>query len=270
MSNKGFPQQWSFFGRVLPERVGLTFNLPGLTGNVPDLNVSFKMVAHIHSSQIVARIELLHGEPDIYTLRNLVEGVVRSNLDLIGFLQGISLDVEIVSCASLDGDWQIFGAEVPFLYDYSANVHSEIDQAFLKKVLSDSTVEIMLSDYREAMRVPLQTGFFCYRSVEACMQSFRDNGTKSKEAGWEALRTSLNVDRTAINIIKEHADWARHGEVGFIISDQRKTVLSIINEIIRRYLEFVFHDRQPLALSDYPLLNSAPVAEQAAPLVAHS
>jgi hypothetical protein len=74
--------KWSFFGRVLPERIPITWPTP-LQGSAEGaLGFSYTFQVAIHHSQIVADIEVTKGEPDIFTLRNTAEAHIRIITDL--------------------------------------------------------------------------------------------------------------------------------------------------------------------------------------------
>ena len=73
------------------------------------------------------------------------------------------------------------------------------------------SAQMVLADFREAMRVAVGTGFFCYRAIEAMMQSMRGADITSDNSAWQQLRDRLRIDRSAIDEIKSHADLGISG-----------------------------------------------------------
>jgi hypothetical protein len=249
---------WTFFGRVLPERVPVSLKLPPVLFEQVDFGTKLQVQLNVHDGQIVAFVDVQKGALDNDTLRNFIESHIRSVLDLIGYLRGLSFDVEIISCANGNGNWTTFGIQIPVLQQgvrlepVMALTAEQINAAMFERGLSNA-----LSDYREAMRMPVQTGFFCYRAIEAMMQTMRlPIDPKKDDKVWERLRANLQVDKDLIMKIKAHADWARHGAVGYITDEQRAFVFKHTDRIINRYLEFHLGGRQPLDPIQFPPLTA--------------
>jgi hypothetical protein len=212
-------KRWIFFGRVLPER------LP----------------------QVIVNVSITKGDPDLHTLRNLVESNIRFITDTIGYLEGLSFDIDMISAASLDtGDRCIFGTGIPVLQDRrkSSGTLRQLSERFLATVGNDLHAQMVLADFKEAIRVPVGTGFFCYRAVEAMMQSMKVAEKEDEKVLWPRLRERLRVDRNAIMYLKSHADFPRHGQPSAISDEQRTKVFVITDEIIRRFWNTFYAGRQ--------------------------
>ena len=109
--------KWSFFGRVLPERIPITRPTP-LEGSTeqPSLGFSYTYRVTIHQSQIVADMKVTKGSPDVYSIRNAAVECIRMITDLIGYQHGCYFDVEILSAVSQEtSDWQVFANEIRVL-----------------------------------------------------------------------------------------------------------------------------------------------------------
>ena len=249
-------QRWVFFGRVLPERLPLRINPPIETSNVVEqLGISFDLSLGIADGQFVANVTLTNGSSDLLTLRNLVENNVRSIVDLIGYQEGMRFEVETISGVSLDsGERCIFGTKIPILAERrKARQSSELPANLLVAVSSEVSMQMVLSDFREAIRSPIGTGFFCYRAIEAMMQSMK-NGNESDSTSWARLRNNLCVARVAIDYVKRHADLPRHGKVSVIADNERAKVFEITDEIIGRFIEYLMNEKHPLPGNKFPEL----------------
>jgi hypothetical protein len=246
---------YTFFGRVLPERVPLRIEIPPSEVAVAEFGLRFSAETSIHDSQVVSNIVIKEGEVDLATLRNLIDSSVRTVLDLIGYLHGLSFDLEMLS-VTWDGNrrW-IFGINVPVLAERRQAAPYVLNADLLKAVGGDPSAQSVLDDFREAIRVPRGTGFFCYRSVEAMMQSMKASATENEKAvSWPRLRESLRVSEDTLFYLKGHADFPRHGKPSSMSNDERNKVFKTTDEIIRHYLEYLVLGKRRLPPEDYPEL----------------
>lgn len=250
-------RRWKFTGRVLPERVGLT--APILTGEFQSSSgFEFGFSGSIAASQVLVDVGVSPPDIDIFTLRNAVEAAIREQVDFIGFSWGMSLDIEILTASAEDGIWQVFGADMPILYQESEHQVLKLDFHLMQAVLSDGSAGAMMADFREAMRVAGQTGFFCYRAIEACMQSFAEREKTNEKNAWELMRNKLQIDLDGIRAVKAKADWARHGKRGYISDAERGEIFVFTRDVMRRYFDFVVRGYvadQQLAVLKFPNHN---------------
>lgn len=146
----------------------------------------------------------------------------------------------------------------PALISQGRRSESPFDVATDEKVLAAlglaPEMQLILGDFRDAMRRPAGTGFYCYRAIESMMQVVRGDSEKEIYA-WERLRSSLNISRKAIDTVKAHADDARHGKLNQITSEDRANVLIICDIIIERYITFLVSGKQQLPIANFPLLE---------------
>jgi hypothetical protein len=235
------PVNWTFHGRVLPDMPSLSFQLPSHRAE-NSLGFSYELSGAIHNSKVIALVHQL-GATDVLTLRNAVAGDIQSSVDLAGFFFGAGLDVDLISATADDGSWRFFDAFIPALQKTGT---LEIPGDLIIAAGGDIPAQIALADFREAMRVPVQTGFFCYRAIEAVMQSFKNKPNDSDGRAWVTMRTDLRIDRAAIDRVKAHADWARHGRGGVVTDQNRLDLFQTTREVISRYLDYVLSGRHAL------------------------
>ena len=249
---------WFFFGRVTPERFPLRAEIPEATYSQPDLGLVYASHVGIADGQFVADVRVTQGDADIDTLRNLVQGSIRQFTDLIGYQNGFAFDVEVISAASRDtGERCVFGVTIPVLSERRGGVFTNaVDGALLIAVGQSHGAQIALANFREAIKVAADTGFFCYRSIEAMMQSMRASESEKDAVVWERFRTALCVDRSALSYVKGHADAPRHGRSAAITDTTRAAVFRLTDEIIRRYLEYLVRGKTPLPIDEFQVLAS--------------
>ena len=80
---------WTFFGRVLPERVPVTWEGP-LEGSAksPLQGMDHEYRVVIHASQAFVDLKIAIDKPDLATLRNMAVDHIRTITDLIGYRNG--------------------------------------------------------------------------------------------------------------------------------------------------------------------------------------
>jgi hypothetical protein len=114
-----------------------------------------------------------------------------------------------------------------------------ISSDILIAALSHASVKMIFADFREAMRFAVATGFYCYRAIETIKQHMTIDASERSQVSWERLRSSLNVDRSAIDFVKSHADLPRHGRPSSVTDQERQFIFQITDEMIARFLDFV-------------------------------
>lgn len=247
-----------FVARILPERIPVKIGEP-ISGSstVEGLDFAYDFSLTIADSQVIADVSITRGEMDIFTLRNLIKDNIRVVTDLVGYTCGISFDVDVISVVDKNDDSKLFfGIGIPVLMERRQDHQKRALEAdVLQIVASDVYAQIVLADFREAMKNPAGTGFFCFRAVEAMMQSMKIEEREKEERVWERLRENLRLDLSALKYLKGHADFPRHGKPTQITDAERAHVFEITDEIVRRYLENLRRGRVPLAEDEFPLLR---------------
>jgi hypothetical protein len=248
---------WIFYAKVLPERASISLRGLDYTVHVASelgFKCRFEKVVLI-DSQIIARATLVEGNTDIFTVRNALAQHLRNLADLAGFQTGRHLDVEITSAVSTTDpeDWVIFGNTIPALFKESADLTLDM----LQVALTDTPLSMALADFRKSMPDGTETGFYCFRAIEAVMQSFAVEGDSDIKR-WERMRGALRIERGAIDFVKGHADDRRHGRVSPTITDaQRQKVFKTAHVIIDRYLALKIQKAEELDSSKYPMITGS-------------
>ena len=222
------------------------------------LKKAHKFRVAIHSSQCIVDLEIEDGETlDIFSLRNIAADAVGTLTDLVGYQHAICFDVEILSAIRRDNDeWFVFGIDIPALAARRVGNPSEISTDRLIAVTQNIPAMMVLADFRKAIRDPVGTGFYCYRCLEAMMQSMKEKDDEKDAVAWEQLRERLQIDRSAIDAVKAHADFPRHGRPSQISDAQRARVFDLTDEMIRRFLSYLTGGKRPLSENDFEILRS--------------
>lgn len=230
-----------FQGIVHPERAQIT------------LECAFPFTHLTSGAQCQARLSILlnqtavwietESEWDIFDLRNIVRAVVTHELELVGFIKGFSYEVEIkrVLNPALGVDY-VFGIDIPCLSERNKDVDlAERLNELRPKTFGPDGVLLhrCFADLSQAMKSADDTGFYCYRAIEAlrqhCIVKFSIDPAK-KPLQWERLREASGCSEEVLREIKAAADPVRHGEVLPITSEQRKRLFLITWDVVDGYL----------------------------------
>ena len=111
---------------------------------------------------------------DLPTLCNFAADIVGPLVDLISYRTGCGFEIEIISATNKETtEWAVFGIEIPILaqartqhgeehgvkrHESGVQLH-EISAAHLQAITGDVYAQIVLANFRAAMRVPVETGF---------------------------------------------------------------------------------------------------------------
>jgi hypothetical protein len=235
-----------FFGKVMPERANV--NISPMTGEIKNLNSEKigEMKTSILLSQITAQItqnNLIQNYDEMLTLKNALEDAIRIQLDVLGYTNSCGYDIEITQVTDLAGNVQVFGVNIENTDQFPLKRPKKFFEIMtLFSTNKGEYLRLSLSDLREAIRNPKDTGFFCYRSIECLRQYFVDvnnlNNQKDKDRqkSWKIMRGELSIDRQKINFVKEYADPVRHGGKKPYSSAEGKKMLETTWEIIDKYV----------------------------------
>ena len=192
---------------------------------------------------------------DLDTIRNLIESDIRHFLDFYGFVNGVRFDLDVISCVDDTGNWRVFGIDIPILREASHDQKEEILRTYFLQATSQPECAIVMADFREAMRNPPNTGFHCYRAIEAMMQAMKNKEDENDSGAWELLRNNLKITAACLKAVKVHADAPRHGKLYVMTDAQRAYVFGKTRSIILRFLEYLKRGRVSLPESEFPYLR---------------
>ncbi len=249
---------WTFFGKVRPERFPVSWK-DTLTGHLiqPDFGIEADFSTFIHVGQVIVTLTLTKGTTDIESLRNIAAECAHDLSDLVGYASGCFFDVEIISaCCPETGAQHVFGVQIPALVQRD-NPHrrAQIRGDLVIAVGENVSAKMVLRDFQLAMRDSIGTGFYCYRAIEAMMQSMKNDSIKTDKQAWETLNNALQLDRSASEKIKQHADFPRHGKPWSMTDQDRGEVFQITDEIVYRFLEYLRRNKGPLPSDAFSLFS---------------
>jgi len=107
--------KWVFFGRVVPASAWLTLGPPIRLPVVVWNNALVSCTLHVRQGNVVIEAEVSGGEPDVYTLRNLVVEASGLVVDFIAWYVGQWLAVLVDAVITPRSELQLFDGVIPVL-----------------------------------------------------------------------------------------------------------------------------------------------------------
>lgn len=245
-----------FSGVVYPERAHLELGAPIQLGyrNV-DFDVLGNVQLSIYKNQIILDFTTANRILDILTLRNLMTDFVASVVDIAGFSGVVGYEVDLRSVCSIhEQTTEVFGVDIPGLSIRNDEIRKYEISDLLSLCGSVGLFRRALSDFKNAIRHPIDTGFFCYRAIESILNYVRDaDNLKGKPEAINRLNDILNLDPTCIELVRDLGGDVRHGKIVSITGSQRHQAIRVTREILQR---FVVHLKSgPGAAPDSTLLT---------------
>lgn len=240
---------YTFFGKVLPERAAVQMPPLKYKIDIKEENISGTVFTSINSSQITAKFITQNEIKNIFSLKNYIEDCIRLQVDILGYLQSCSYDVEITSVSEGGKELStVFGVNLEDIDKFRKERPKEFND--ILKIFTEKKgnyLRLCLGDLREAIRKGKDVGFYCYRAIESLrMFFFKENNCNNKDESWIELRESLDVDRTDIDYIKKYGDITRHGDTKYISGEEYSKILNTTWEIVDKFIIFACNDYKPI------------------------
>lgn len=247
-----------FEGEVSPRHRGFWIDSRRINHANPQAGVQFVADIEISNADVRVTVDDLATGADVMTLRNYVEAACQIIADAYAYLSGIPFIVGINRVTTADG-----AEPTPLDHQVPAISASESDrplaiEELLNLVLSPniepamrSQLVLALTNLREAMRSPHDTGFHCYRAIECIRQFFGEGSARH----WERMAEALRIDRTAVDRVREFARPQRHGADLFMSDADRGLAMQLTWRIMDRFVLFVRNGGRALTAAEHNTLT---------------
>jgi len=236
-------EPYLFEGVVHPERAQITLQLPPL--GFRHLTSGTEAVAHVSIvlNQIALWVESA-TEWDIFDLRNVAKSILQNELAIVGYLKGYAYDVEIrrVLHRALGIDY-VFGIDIPCIAARRGETKlAEEVEKIRAKTAGDAGIYLhrCFADLIAAMKTPDDTGFYCYRAVEAlrqyCIVRYSLN-PENKTEQWRKFREIAGYEEQTLRDIKAAADPVRHGAIVSVTSADREAIFTKTWDVVDGFIK---------------------------------
>jgi hypothetical protein len=232
-----------------------TNSLPSINWEEDDLQMQVHIA--IQKGEITARCEIRDfEEPKFTAVLVRVSDIVRATVNLIAFRVGAALSVAIEGALMPNNRGKLIilrdrvlesRCKSFALYDDSFNAVSQL-------VLSDTRLYHAFRDLIDAISIPHILVPRCASAIETLRVCISPPGADRK-AGWESLQSNLNLTEEYLKSITDHSRGPRHGDHQYIPGTTTELVANNAWIVMDRYLEYLKRGKQPLPLSEFPLLG---------------
>jgi len=212
----------------------------------------------LDKNNVVVTVETEHNfDKELETLKNSLEYFTNNFLGACNYNYGT-----FVKCRIIQG-----GNNAKQLYSFLPKNRSLFDNQKSRPFTPQEIAEISLKDLQiaraigqavDALNHPIDTGFFCYRSLEALRQNFIPQGVgdddEARLKSWKDMGEALKVRLSYIKLIKDNAGVTRHGKVQNVSGSEIQEMIDTTWKIIDRYLVYIRRGKKPLD-SSFNFLN---------------
>lgn len=226
--------QYTFFGRIQPERV--VSNIGRFAAEVEEGWID----CSIQVGQISA---VVHTEGEVeneLTLRNTVLESVYGITDVASFTHGYAYEISIDVMVRPDGSQRVFGVDIETL---TGKLDKEGMEEYALKITSLLTqpdneyLRMALKNLRLAMADPVDTPMFCYRAIESLRKEREDNGVPEKRS-WDALWDYIDFSGEPVRDMgDEYAHDSRHGRRVSISDESRAEIFEVTWTVLQKYID---------------------------------
>ncbi len=232
---------YDFYGVVHPERAQITvqtgFQIASPSSENDTLFIS------IINNQVYIKLSSPNTYGDIDTLRNNVRTVVQDMLDMVGYIKGFGYELEIIRIINLEkGINYVYGVNIPVLEKRGAekDLNKEIEKmlTYITRCKEYGVfIRMCLRDLNYAMRIPEDTGFHCYRAIEALRNFCAKKYCIEKEYDqWRKLTEISGYGKEKMEFMREFAFPSRHGELKPITNEERARIFTDTWDIVDSFL----------------------------------
>jgi len=248
--------KYIFNGLVSPKEVSFTLNNLRSRYNGLSVESDGEIIGEfdldINDNEIIVTLEAVkpidhNSNPNIETVKNIIDRLVRSFVDAYCFAYSYNYDIDIrtVECKKTGFNYQ-------FTVIGERNIQGD-QQQFIKildTILTKryQSIPLALSDFRRSIKYPSETANFCLRSLETIRRIHFDDpqksGNEQDKDGWIKMGKTLGTKKSEVyNKMCEFAFENRHGRFPKITYVQRESFMNYTRDVITKFINWL--SKQP-------------------------
>lgn len=194
------------------------------------------------------------------TLRNYVDQVIRILVDSNNYLRGQGLDIEITSITDEKNAHIVFGVDIVRFAGSEKDIKANFNR-MLRLAEKSPHLRLALSNLRDAIRRPSDTGFHSYRAIECIRQAFRESDDEEetkeeKEKSWKRMNDSLQIQKEFSKYLTRYANPQRHGWYKAMIEGERVEAMERAREIVDRFCTYLERNELQPNDTEFPNLRT--------------
>lgn len=199
-----------------------------------DSGVEYSGSATFENNQLEVIID--SDEEDVFTLRNLVETAIGSQLDCCSYISGSYTNLFIDFVESENGARTVFLPNHSTFYSQQTERPFHGDPIKLAQLAGlNNSLRIAMFSITEAIRNHDLTGMFAYRAIEAAKDHFG-------KSDWNTINKQLRLHRSWADELTQYSTPQRHGGAKYMSADVRETMLYRAYGVVDRLIIYIEND----------------------------
>lgn len=246
--------KYVFTATIYPERVnftlsGLSSRYKGLSISSPDWNVDGEFDIEIKDSKAIIVFKSkfdysLKSEPNIETVKNIIEKLSRIFVDTFCFVHSYNYDLTIdtVECEET-GLQHTFSVVGEFGFVGNGDNFTKYMDTILQK--QPNAFADAFADFRRSIKYPDMTAMHCLRALESIRRVHFDDtnikgDNKRDKDGWKRMAKELGIKNfSSYELIQKFATPNRHGVYPKITWEQREEAMTFTRSVIEKSLAWL-------------------------------
>lgn len=243
-----------FIGKLYPKPVHFSFPyFESSISSSKDKNYDDLMKIAVKDNVINITLEsqFQYDPEELGVLKNSLLYLVKGFLDSFGYCYHMAFNIDIQGVIQPDKTLlPLLG--VPSKTE-TQEQHNLNGKAILQLLHKSSSLNRALVDYRNALMIPEDAGFFLYRTTEDIRRHFEKRYKLNEKQAWIKMNEELSLDPNYIKSkIKPFADESRHGELVSLTQNVGIELFLKTRKVIDRFILYIQNQEKKLSL---PLLG---------------
>jgi len=182
-------------------------------------------------------------EWDIFDLKNVAQHITQSHISIFGYLKGYAYSVEITRIINYErGVDYVFGVDIPCISKPRENIDfSRAWEKIKPNIAGENGIFLIrcFNDLSSAMKYADDTGFYCYRAIEALRHhcaAINSLSGKERDLQWKKFREVSGVQERDIRELSNSAQAIRHGGIDPVTGRDREAIFISTWNIVDAYI----------------------------------
>ncbi len=248
-----------FKGRVFPAALNLTMQPPLTVGwkdnpRLPDGQIEIT----ISNGAVTCKCEISKYEHSVhfgYLYKEAYE-LTAIALHFHTFATGDGIIFILETVTAPDGQTTFIRYSQPNLAQHCTAFALNNTLEAIQLMATEPLARFALNDLNESVAVPNRTTVNCGRVIETIRHMIHPTaGDADRRPAWLKMQEVLNLGPNYMKIIRDNSLSHRHGSFAEVDAMTNGEITIRTWQIMNRFLEYRKRGKQPLAQSDFPLLD---------------